>query len=391
MTQSVCYGSSRRHEIYRGGPTGALHRSQMEWGQVGPAEGQSEKKDKAVTKEGRTKQKPTHAAKRKSVPQEECLVSLAQRLPTFDENSIPQTGDEGAALWERNEVALRAIQTANLSVDEWFTLIKSTSETTGQAAAMFNAVLHSYAQQKDKWTDALDLLDDMSDFGCEPDVVSFSAAAVACHRAGEHREANLVLEDAAKLQSQQKGKLGQKARRSVKRRQKQDVEVIYEDDDVIAVNKPVGMLVHPGPGASSGDKNTLCDGLLWHCGEANLSTINGFYARGIVHRLDRGTSGIILAAKNNITHALLLDQWQERDVGKEYLTLVEGVPENPEGVCTSPVEGRPACSKWKLLETFRDEGSVLMSIAQACSYAVRRRRTRLLDMCCFRLKASMWW
>jgi pentatricopeptide repeat protein len=262
----------------------------------------------------------TPPAKRKNVPAEECLVLLAQRLPAFDGESLAQHVEggalsEGDALWQRNKTAVEAIQTANLSVSEWASLIKSASETSGQAATMFNTVLHAYAA-KQEWNEALDMLDEMKYDGCEPDVVSYSAAAVACYRAGERRQADLVLEEAENVQTTQKSRRGQKARRNVKRKHKEKVDVVYEDDDIIAVNKPIGMLVHPGPGASGGDKNTLCDALLWHCGDASLSTINGLYARGIVHRLDRGTSGLIVAAKNNLTHALLLAEWQQNEVGE---------------------------------------------------------------------------
>jgi 23S rRNA pseudouridine1911/1915/1917 synthase len=101
----------------------------------------------------------------------------------------------------------------------------------------------------------------------------------------------------------------------------QDIElpVVYQDDDVIVVNKPAGMVVHPAAGH---DQDTLVNALLFHAD--NLSGVGGEQRPGIVHRLDRGTSGLMVAAKNDLAHRELTRQFHDREVEKEYLALVWG-------------------------------------------------------------------
>ena len=92
------------------------------------------------------------------------------------------------------------------------------------------------------------------------------------------------------------------------------LEVVYEDEDVIVVNKPVGMVVHPAPGHPDG---TLVNALLFHCGQS-LSGINGQLRPGIVHRIDRDTSGLLIAAKNDGAHLALAQQLQDHSLYREY-------------------------------------------------------------------------
>jgi 23S rRNA pseudouridine1911/1915/1917 synthase len=98
-----------------------------------------------------------------------------------------------------------------------------------------------------------------------------------------------------------------------------DLPVIYQDDDVIVVNKPAGMVVHPAAGH---DQDTLVNALLFHAD--NLSGVGGEQRPGIVHRLDRGTSGLMVAAKNDLAHRELTRQFHDREVEKEYLALAWG-------------------------------------------------------------------
>ena len=100
------------------------------------------------------------------------------------------------------------------------------------------------------------------------------------------------------------------------------LDVVYEDSDVIVVNKPSGMVVHPAPGHTSG---TLCAALLYHCG-GSLSGIGGVSRPGIVHRIDKDTSGLIIAAKNDIAHASLSAQIKEHSARRTYLALCIGTP-----------------------------------------------------------------
>lgn len=99
-----------------------------------------------------------------------------------------------------------------------------------------------------------------------------------------------------------------------------DVDVVYEDADLVVVNKPAGMVVHPAAGHATG---TLVNALLHRI--KDLSGIGGELRPGIVHRLDRGTSGLMVIAKNDRAHAELARQFQDREVDKEYVALVWGV------------------------------------------------------------------
>ena len=96
------------------------------------------------------------------------------------------------------------------------------------------------------------------------------------------------------------------------------IEIVYEDDDVIVVEKPRGMVVHPSPGNFDG---TLVNALMYHCGDT-LSSINGTIRPGIVHRIDKDTSGLLMIAKNNIAHVSLAAQLKEHSCTREYTALV---------------------------------------------------------------------
>lgn len=115
------------------------------------------------------------------------------------------------------------------------------------------------------------------------------------------------------------------------------LDIFYEDSTLIVVNKPFGMTVHPGAGCPSG---TLVNALLFHC--KKLSTVNDDAARpGIVHRLDKDTSGLMVAVKNNRAHVHLARQFEERTVKKCYVALVEGTVEFDEGVIDAPLGPDP--------------------------------------------------
>jgi 23S rRNA pseudouridine1911/1915/1917 synthase len=114
------------------------------------------------------------------------------------------------------------------------------------------------------------------------------------------------------------------------------LDVLYEDADVLAVNKPAGMTVHPAPGHAT---STLVNAILAHC--SDLSGIGGVMRPGIVHRLDRDTSGVILVAKNDASHRSLARQLKDRTVEKTYVALVEGTPKPAEGVIDAPIGRDP--------------------------------------------------
>lgn len=114
------------------------------------------------------------------------------------------------------------------------------------------------------------------------------------------------------------------------------LDITYEDRDVIVVNKPRGMVVHPAPGHYSG---TLVNALLYHC--RDLSGINGVLRPGIVHRIDKDTSGLLMAAKNDLAHASLAEQLKERTVARKYIALVHGNMEHDTGTIDAPIGRDP--------------------------------------------------
>ena len=119
------------------------------------------------------------------------------------------------------------------------------------------------------------------------------------------------------------------------------LDVIYEDEDVIVVNKPVGMVVHPAPGHPDG---TLVNALLHHCGDS-LSGINGELRPGIVHRIDRDTSGLIIAAKNDAAHLALAEQLQDHSLYREYEAVIVGGLKDDQGTVELPIARHPTDRK----------------------------------------------
>ena len=119
--------------------------------------------------------------------------------------------------------------------------------------------------------------------------------------------------------------------------------VVYEDDDVIVVNKPTGLVVHPAPGHPDG---TLVNALLHHCGDS-LSGIGGEKRPGIVHRIDRDTSGLIIAAKNDAAHLALSAQLKDHSLSRTYECLVTGNMKQDSGTVDAPI-GRSSADRKKM-------------------------------------------
>ena len=115
-----------------------------------------------------------------------------------------------------------------------------------------------------------------------------------------------------------------------------DLNIIYEDSSIVLVNKPAGMVVHPGAGVKGG---TLVNALLFKCND--LSGIGGKIRPGIVHRLDKDTSGVIVVAKNDHSHNSLVDQFKSRTVEKRYLAIIEGSPKTDSGSFDSAIGRDP--------------------------------------------------
>ena len=146
------------------------------------------------------------------------------------------------------------------------------------------------------------------------------------------------------------------------------LDIVYEDSDVIVVNKPKNMVVHPAPGNYSG---TLVNGLLYHC--KDLSGINGVIRPGIVHRIDKDTTGILVVAKNDEAHNFLAKQFKDHSIKREYYALVEGRFSKESGTIDKPLgrnkkdrlkmdiveDGRRAVTHYEVLEQY-DKGVSLI-------------------------------
>jgi 23S rRNA pseudouridine1911/1915/1917 synthase len=124
------------------------------------------------------------------------------------------------------------------------------------------------------------------------------------------------------------------------------LDIVYEDDAVIVVNKPRGMVVHPAPGSYDG---TLVNALLYHCG-GSLSGINGVMRPGIVHRIDKDTSGLLLVAKNDMAHLSLAAQIKAHSVKRIYEAVVRGVLKDDSGTIDAPI-GRHPVQRMKMAVT----------------------------------------
>lgn len=142
------------------------------------------------------------------------------------------------------------------------------------------------------------------------------------------------------------------------------LDIVYEDADVVVVNKPRGMVVHPAPGHPDG---TLVNALLWHCGES-LSGVGGERRPGIVHRIDKDTSGLIIAAKNDFAHLALSAQLADRSLSRVYEAVARGEFREEAGTVDAPIGrhpterkrmavtergSRPAVTHWEVIARYR--------------------------------------
>ena len=142
------------------------------------------------------------------------------------------------------------------------------------------------------------------------------------------------------------------------------LDIVYEDDDIIIINKPKGMVVHPAAGHLSG---TLVNALMYHCKD-NLSGINGELRPGIVHRIDRDTTGLIVACKNDIAHKFIAEQLAVHSITRKYQAIVYGNIKEDTGTVDAPIyrhpqdrkrmavvkNGKEAVTHYKVIERFGD-------------------------------------
>lgn len=159
------------------------------------------------------------------------------------------------------------------------------------------------------------------------------------------------------------------------------LDIIWEDENMLVVNKPSGMLTHPTTIETTG---TLVNALLYKYGE-NLSDVNGEFRRGILHRLDRNTSGMLMVAKNNKTHEYLVEKMKQGEMTKKYLAVVKGVIEEDEFTINKPIGrnpnqphkmaiiegGKESISKVKVLERFKDATLLEVQLITGRTHQIR--------------------
>ena len=159
------------------------------------------------------------------------------------------------------------------------------------------------------------------------------------------------------------------------------LDIVYEDDDVIVVNKPKGLVVHPGAG---NQEHTLANALKFHSDK--LSTLNGEFRPGIVHRIDKDTAGLLIVAKNDNAHAFLSSQLQDHTLARKYYALVLGVISENSGKIIAPIgrdqkyrqkmavdlmHGKDAETNFKVIERFKDSTLVECSLKTGRTHQIR--------------------
>ena len=160
------------------------------------------------------------------------------------------------------------------------------------------------------------------------------------------------------------------------------LDVVYEDGDLIVINKPRGLVVHPAPGHPDG---TLVNALLWHCGDS-LSGIGGQRRPGIVHRIDKDTSGLLIVAKNDFAHQALSAQLADHSLCREYEALVRGNFKQDGGTFDKPIgrhpidrkrmavtdkNSKPAVTHWQLLASYRGYSHILCRLETGRTHQIR--------------------
>ena len=156
---------------------------------------------------------------------------------------------------------------------------------------------------------------------------------------------NKIVKNSYKLQSNDEITIDDKEQALEIKAEDIPVDIIYEDDDVIVVNKKSGMVVHPAPGNYSG---TLVNALMHK--SSSLSKVNGKFRPGIVHRIDKDTSGLLIVAKNDRAHAILSEELKNKNVKRKYIALVDGIINHDTGSIDAPI-GRDANDRKKMCVT----------------------------------------
>ena len=160
------------------------------------------------------------------------------------------------------------------------------------------------------------------------------------------------------------------------------LDIRYEDDDLLVVNKPKGMVVHPAAGNYNG---TLVNAIMYHCGDS-LSGINGVIRPGIVHRIDKDTSGLLLVAKTDSAHISLSEQIKEHSLAREYRAVIHGHLKEPEGIVNAPIGRSPndrkkmcvtdknskhAVTHYTVLEEYKDFSFIKLRLETGRTHQIR--------------------
>ncbi len=160
------------------------------------------------------------------------------------------------------------------------------------------------------------------------------------------------------------------------------LDILYEDEDILIVNKPKGMVVHPSAGHYSG---TLVNALLYHC-KASLSGINGVLRPGIVHRIDKDTTGSLLVCKNDIAHQFLAEQFKVHSMKRVYHAIVHGIlkedsgtiegpigrhPQDRKKMCINPKNGKEAVTHYKVLQRFSNYTYITCELETGRTHQIR--------------------
>ena len=163
------------------------------------------------------------------------------------------------------------------------------------------------------------------------------------------------------------------------------LDIVYEDDDLIIINKAQGMVVHPGAGHHDG---TLCNALLYHC-RGKLSDINGVIRPGIVHRIDKDTSGLMVAVKTNETHMKMAEMMARHEVKRQYRSLVYGIVKHEKGVIDAPIgraggdrrkmvvneDGKPSVTHFEVVKRYSEATDLRLILETGRTHQIRAHMT----------------
>ena len=163
--------------------------------------------------------------------------------------------------------------------------------------------------------------------------------------------------------------------------EKMDIDIVYEDDDVMVINKKSGVVVHPAPGNYSG---TLVNGLMYL--SKDLSHVNGEFRPGIVHRIDKDTSGLLIVAKNDKAHRILAEELKEKKIKRKYIALVSGVinhdigeidapigrdPSDRKKMCVTSTNSKDAITHFRVLERYKNASLIECDLERGRTHQIR--------------------